>query len=110
MLSAVLTVPVASREDANTLGEAMGWGPDNYSVPLGPVGGEDVTHYGLHAWAEQSFVDTLGAAAGGHLPVVPGMTPQQVGGVLSALVFSVRTSSEGHWASVLADRGLEMRA
>jgi hypothetical protein len=54
MHSTVLIIPAALREPANAVGEAMGWGPNNYSIPLGD--GESVTHYGLRADADGQFV------------------------------------------------------
>ena len=39
----------------NAVGEAMGWGPASYSVPLSADGSEPATHYGLHAWVTEDF-------------------------------------------------------
>ena len=85
----------------------MGWGPNNYSVPLSPTGEAPVTHYGLHAWAEQSFVDLMEGASAGVIPQVEGLTKTKVVEVLQALVTSIRTTSDGHWASVLDTEGLK---
>jgi hypothetical protein len=101
MLSIVLIITAALRADANALGEAMGWGPDNYSVPL--TDGDAITHYGLHTWATQAFVDMVEARA---LPDdLTHLAP-----VLDALIMSVRDASEGHFAGVIAAHGLSMEA
>jgi hypothetical protein len=57
MTSAVLIVPAADRDAANALGESMGWGPNNYSVPL--TDGTDITHYGCRADVTQTFIDMV---------------------------------------------------
>lgn len=106
MQSAVLIIPVAQHALADQLGEAMGWGPNNYSVPLSPTRSEPTTHFGLHAWVEQSFVDLLSAAAQGQVPAIPGMTPAATAEVVSALVASIRPGSENHWSDVLSALGL----
>lgn len=104
MFSTVLIIPENLREEANTLGEAMGWGPDNYSVPLSD--GVGVTHYGLHAWSTQEFVDMMAAVGAGNIPPVPGLTREQVIAVTSALTVSIRPSSDGHWQEVLTEEEL----
>ena len=106
MQSAVLIIPVAQHALADQLGEAMGWGPKNYSVALSPTGSEPATHYGLHAWVEQSFVDLLSFAAQGQVPPIPGMTPEATAEVVAALAASIRPGSEGHWSEVLSVLGL----
>jgi hypothetical protein len=107
MFSTVLIIPAALQTEANTLGEAMGWGPNNYSVPLSADGSEPATHFGLHAWVEQTFVDLLGGVAQGQIPPVEGLTPAQVVEVVSALIVSIRPDSGGHWVEVLADNSLQ---
>lgn len=108
MFSAVLIVPVALLADANKLGEVLDWGPNNYSVALSANNGSTATHYGLHSWVAQSFVDMLTAAEGGQLPPIPDMTQQQVVAVLSGLIASIRPTSESHWADVLSANGFRV--
>jgi len=108
MFSTVLIVPASLRAEANMLGEAMGWGPNNYSVPLSATGAEPASHFGLHAWAEQSFVDLMRGLGQGIVPPVQGMTPAQVVGVVSALVTSIRLDSSGHWDDVIAAQNLQV--
>ena len=56
MTSAVLIVPAANRDEANAFGEAQGYGPNSYSVPLTPDG-TTITHWGCRAEVGQSFID-----------------------------------------------------
>lgn len=58
MTSAVLIVPAADRDAANAFGESMGWGPNNYSVPL-TSDGTTVSHYGCRADVTQGFLDLM---------------------------------------------------
>jgi hypothetical protein len=58
MTSAVLIVPAADRDMANAFGESMGWGPNNYSVPL-TTDGTTISHYGCRADVRQGFIDML---------------------------------------------------
>jgi hypothetical protein len=48
MYSTVLITPVALLDQANAVGEAMGWGSNSYSIQL-TTDGTSVTHYGLRA-------------------------------------------------------------
>lgn len=109
MFSVVLIVPSSLRDQANMLGQAMGWGPGNYSVALY----QDITlpasHYGLHAWAQQEFIDILGGVAQGVVPPVAGLAPQEVVGVVSSLVVSIRPDASGHWQDVIEAHGLTLQ-
>lgn len=58
MTSAVLIVPAADRDMANAFGESMGWGPNNYSVPL-TTDGTTISHYGCRADVGQTFLDLM---------------------------------------------------
>lgn len=58
MTSAVLIVPAADRDMANAFGEGMGWGPNNYSVPL-TTDGTTISHYGCRADVGQTFLDLM---------------------------------------------------
>lgn len=55
MHSAVLIIPAALHAQANAVGEAMGWGPTSYTVPLS-TDGETVTHWGCRADVGEQFV------------------------------------------------------
>ncbi len=58
MTSAVLIISAPYKAAANAVGEAMGWGPDNYTVPLSSDG-ISVTHYACRTDITQSFLDLL---------------------------------------------------
>lgn len=58
-ISCALVIPAANRAEMNAIGEALGYGPDNLSVPLSSSGVDSATHYGCHTWCEQSFIDLL---------------------------------------------------
>lgn len=100
MYSVVLVLSDNLRQQGNELAEAMGYGPDNYSVPLSATGQEPATHYGLHTWASQAFVDILAAdEMPAHL--------SQFAAVKAGVLASVRASSDGHFADVLAANNLQ---
>ncbi len=69
MKSAVMIVPDAGLVAANAFGEAMGWGPGNYSVPLSPTGAEPATHWGCRATVYQTFLDLLANPTEEALPI-----------------------------------------
>ena len=105
MLSVVLIVPAAVVDQANALSETMGWGSPSYTVPL-TTGGE-VTHWGLHTWAQPSFVDLVQSAAGGEKPEALAKYPDAAfRAVMAALIMSVRADNDGHFAAVCAEHGL----
>lgn len=60
-ISCALVIPAANLAEMNAIGEALGYGPGNISVPLSANGLDPATHYGCHTWAEQSFIDMLTA-------------------------------------------------
>lgn len=101
MKSTVLIVPAAHQAAANAVAEAMGWGPNNYSVPL--VTGEVVTHYGLHTQSSEQFEGWVK----GTTPLPEGMeSAQAVIDVLTAS-FSATLNGRAHFDAVLDANGLE---
>ena len=92
MYSTVLIVPAHLREQANALGESLGYGPDNYSVPLYSEGA--LSHYGLHAWMDEDFKSA----------VETGNIEDQE--IKNALIYSFRDSYEGHFDFIIAENGL----
>lgn len=66
MISAVLILPIELKESGDKIGEAMGWGPVSYTIPLSTD--QDLTHYGLRADVTQSFIDMIEAAKSGTYP------------------------------------------
>ena len=97
MQSVVLIIPASLRDRANELGEAMGWGPNNFSVNLG-------THYGCHAWASEAFVAMLEIQT-----LQDGFDFEDV---TDALIWSARAiepeTAHSHWLEVLTDNGLSV--
>lgn len=53
--SAVLIVPADLKPQADTLGAAMGWGAESYTIPI-IASGEVPTHYALRADVKEQFV------------------------------------------------------
>jgi hypothetical protein len=52
--SAVLIVPADLKPQADTLGAAMGWGSESYTIPIPDA--ENPTHYGLRADVDAQFI------------------------------------------------------
>ncbi len=52
-------VPAARRDQVNSVLEALGFGPGNFSVAMSPSGVPVVTHYGLHAADDGTMQDVL---------------------------------------------------
>jgi hypothetical protein len=102
MNSTILILPAAMRDAGNAVAEAMGWGPDNYSVPLSADGSAPATHYGLHAWTDDQFKGWVEGTA----PLPDGMDAAVP--VIAALIASFRTSGEPrqHFHEVLSANGL----
>lgn len=108
MMSLVLILPAARQSAGNALSQALGYGPDTYSVPLSPTGAEPATHFGAHvANASAAFVAALDAARAGNLP--PGADPAVVQAVMGELIADpVETEDgRGHFDDVLAGHGLQ---
>jgi hypothetical protein len=112
MKSLVLIIPTDLRDKANELGEKLGYGPNNYSVPLSnstelteETTTKPATHYGLHAWADQSFVDMLET---GTMPEGLDFPPADFDAIIAALIVSARDDMTNHFADVLADNNLEI--
>lgn len=80
--SAVLIIPAPYKAGANAVGEAMGWGPDNYTIPLS-TDGETVTHWACRTDVQPSFLAILLAA--GYDLTRAGMTPEQIAVVQAEL-------------------------
>ena len=101
MTSAVLIIPDALRADANAVAEQMGWGANNYSVPLTSNGA--ITHWGLHANTSEQFRGWVE----GTEPLPDGLEHAQF--VIDALISSFRNDlfGAGHFAVVLESHGLQ---
>lgn len=70
MTSAILIVPAAALDAANALGDAMGWGPRNYTVPLGPTRTGPVTHWACRAEVQPGYFDLLASPPPEALPIL----------------------------------------
>lgn len=55
MQSAVLILPAELKTQGNATGDAMGYGPESYTIPLSD-NGADITHWGLRADADAQFI------------------------------------------------------
>lgn len=90
----VLIIPDAVKDRANELGGLMGWGSENYRVPLSADGTEPATHWATAATdPAPSFVPTLTAfKAGVTPPELDGFAHTQE--VRDALVFHDVASME----------------
>jgi len=106
MTSAVLIVTTANLDAANALGEAMGWGPNSYSVPLSTDGTDPATHYGLHAWVTEEFQALIETGAYPSQVEAAGITQADYDAMMAALISSFWDDYVGHFATVCADSGL----
>ena len=68
MTSAVIILPLALREHGNALGEALGYGPDSYTIPLVASGSPTATHIGLRADVGNEFIELVQNAKLGIYP------------------------------------------
>lgn len=66
MYSAVLIIPETLLIKANKLGDAMGWGPTNYTIHLKDV--DDVSYYGLRTDVQPSFLEIIQGVTAGVIP------------------------------------------
>ena len=87
MYSAVLIVPESLLIKANKLGEAMGWGPTNYTIPL--VDAEEAVFFGLRTDVQPSFLGLVQGVASGVIPEMDleahDLTPEDVQEVVANL-------------------------
>ena len=108
MPSAVLIIPEAQRAKANALGEALGHGPNNYSVALSPTGSEPATHWGGCGEVTDDFIAMIADAAQGNPPAGLDYPLADLAEVLGALIADFRADAAGHFADVLEAHGLRM--
>ena len=87
MYSAVLIIPETLLTKANKLGEAMGWGPTNYTIHLKDA--DEVSYYGLRTDVQPSFLELLQNASTGILPELDfetyELTPEDIQEVVNNL-------------------------
>lgn len=103
--SVVFVIPAADQAAGNQIAESLGYGPDTFSLPAGPEGTTEPTHYYNHAYSSQILVDMV-AAFGEGAP--PEGLPQELLGPLSRMVISIRDGGDPgqHVDDVLAANGL----
>ncbi len=113
MIHAILIAPKAYQSAANALGEALGYGPDTYSVPLYAAGATEPTHYAGCAPVSDLFVSQVSSAIAGELPdALAEYTVDQVQGLISHLIIDFADDVEGsqHFGQVLAAHHLSQQA
>ena len=111
-----LAVPVAHQDAINAAGQALGYGPTNFSVPLVMLPDTvSVTHYGCCFHGSLGFHALAGNAQQGTLPEGVdwdefGATLEQVTAAFGAMLMSVKERGEmrpkDHFAEFLAESGL----
>jgi hypothetical protein len=90
MYSVVLIVSANVRNLGNTLGEQLGRGPNNFSVPLTNVEeSSSITHYGCRAYEDQGFIDGLTTLLQGQSLEGVTMSPEDLQAVLGSLTHDV---------------------
>ena len=108
MPSAVLIIPEAQRDKANALGEALGHGPNNYSVALSPTGNEPATHWGGRGEVTDEFIAMIADSAQGNPPAGLDYPAADLAEVLGALIADFRADADGQFDAVLSANGLKM--
>ena len=112
MIHAILIAPKDYQSAANQLGEALGYGPDTYSVPLYAAGETEPTHYAGCAPVSDLFVAQVTGAIAGELPdALSGYSVEQVQALISQLIIDLAGDVEGsqHFEQVLAAHNLSQQ-
>lgn len=94
MTSAVLITPLNLKPSADKVGESMGWGPENYTLPLSDDGGDTLTHYACRTDVTEGFIEMLA-------------NPPEIPGVALVLSFLIVDLSETLWGKEHLDAALE---
>lgn len=108
MLSCVLILPIDQVATGDTVAEAMGWGPNNYSVALSADGSEPATHYGLHAWAGDEFEQMVET---GYYPpelAEAGISKTDYDAMMAVLIYSFWPDYTDHFATIIAENNLQI--
>ena len=104
MFSCVLILPADLVDKGNALSEALGHGSPAYTVPMSATGQEPVTHWGLHTWASQSFLDLLAA---GTMPEGLDYPQADFDAVMAGLIHSVAANHVWHFDAACREHGLK---
>ncbi|MBC7154765.1 MAG: hypothetical protein H5U19_09175 [Rhodobacteraceae bacterium] len=107
--SVVMIVSAASRAAGDKLGVALGWGAENFTVPLHADAQPPASHFGLRITAGPELIALLSDARKGVLPDLPGLSQDDLALVLSDLITDVRPDSArgGHFEDVTDRHGLK---
>jgi hypothetical protein len=101
----IALTPVDFKPTAEALGQAMGHGGNEFTVPV--YTGAVHTHYALEAMVTPSVAAIW---AGEAYPDVEGFTTEQIDGIRSQLIISLQEGANPltHFQSVLAANNLEL--
>lgn len=105
--SVVMIAPAEHRASLNALGEAMGYGPDNWNVALSALGASPATHWGTHIWetADGQFRQLRLTVQAGQTP--PGL--EAYAAALQSLTFRVEETTLdalSNWNAACAEHSL----
>lgn len=106
--SCVLILPADQVATGNAVGAAMGWGPDNFSVPLSA--NSLATHWGLHAWVGEDFKALIENSVYPPELAGAGVTQAEYDAMRAVLVASFQADYFGHFDTIVADNGLQIAA
>jgi len=103
--SVVFLCLAADQADSDAISELLGYGPLTFSLPAGPEGATEPTHYFNHSFAAQEFVDMVTELGQGTPP--EGM-PENLLPALNRMVISVRDGGDPvqHVSDVLSENNL----
>jgi hypothetical protein len=103
--SLVMIAPAALMPTLTALGPSIGFSEGEFSVPLSATGTDPATHYGLHAWSRDDFVETITSAA-----TIGELDEATTAALRAALIISNRIGGEPyeHWTAVLTANGLQV--
>lgn len=104
MFSCVLIIPASLVDSANHLFESIGWGPNNFSVPL--TTDVEITHYGLHTWVNKEFVNLLDTNSISREMQDLDINETELYDVMSSLISSTRADGKNHFQEILLAEGL----
>lgn len=108
MLSTVLILPDDLKDEGNRMGDAMGWGPENFSVALSSDGSAPATHWGLHAWASDDFPAYLASETLPPELEKAGFTQKEWDAIRAAIIQSYWSDYIGHFDTVCAENNFQV--
>jgi hypothetical protein len=108
MLSTVLILPEEYTNTGNAAAAAMGWGPENYSVPLSADGSEPATHYGLHAWVGEAFQQMVETNYYPPELEQAGISQADYDAMTAVLISSFWDDYVDHFATICAENDLQV--